>query len=71
MKKIHSYRCVEFILNGRFWTYFVSSHNNKIPVQKIFLTEQGELPITWDRGRSIEFFRKQAIDYAKAGLLPL
>jgi hypothetical protein len=69
MIKIESHRCVRFILNGFFWIYFVSSHTNRIPYPRIFMTEQGELPIGWDHNMSLKFFKQLADDFHRAGVI--
>jgi len=44
-RRFQGYRTIAFILNGLLWLYFVSSHNEKIPIQNSFLMKDGILPL--------------------------
>ena len=54
---------------GLFWLFIVSNHSAELQDKNLFLSKHGRLPI-YNAGESaVEFLRKLALDFSKAGML--
>ncbi|MDE3260329.1 MAG: hypothetical protein OYM47_21045 [Gemmatimonadota bacterium] len=54
---------------GIFWLFIVSNHSAELKDNNLFLSKDGRLPIYKAGKPAVEFMRKLALDFSKAGML--
>ena len=68
-KKIDGHSGYRAIFGGLFWLFVVSSHSANLRDMDLFLSKDGRLPIYKAGKPAVEFLRKLALDFSKAGML--
>lgn len=68
-KKIDGHTGYRAVLGGLFWLFVVSSHSADLHDMDLFLTKDGRLPVYKAGEPAVEFMRKLALDFSKAGML--
>ena len=67
--KIDGHTAYRAIFAGLIWLFIVSNHSADLRDKDLFLTEDGRLPIYKVGEPVVEFLRKLALDFSKAGML--
>lgn len=63
-----NHRCYVFLLGGLTWVFFVSSHTETLPYRdKLFLRQDGTLPILIENVASKEFFEQTFDELKRSG----
>ena len=57
------------VFGGLFWLFNVSNHSADLQDKDLFLSKDGRLPIYKAGEPAVEFMRKLALDFSKAGML--
>lgn len=68
-RKIDGHTGYRAVLGGVFWLFVVSNHSADLRDKDLFLTNDGRLPIYKVGEPALEFMRKLALDFSKAGML--
>ena len=67
--KIDGHTGYRAVFGGLFWLFIVSNHSADLQDKDLFLSEDGQLPIFKVGEPAVEFLRKLAIDFSKAGMV--
>ena len=67
--KIDGHTGYRAVFGGLFWLFIVSNHSADLQDKDLFLSKNGQLPIFKVGEPAVEFMRKLAFDFSKAGML--
>lgn len=67
--KIDGHTAYRAIFAELIWLFIVSNHSAELQGEHLFLSKDGRLPIRKVGEPAVEFMRKLAIDFSKAGML--